>query len=58
MMTRASFDLLDILKHGSHLPSTEYDLAIVKVPELNEEVMTKLARTAHCFIRGRFYFVS
>ena len=46
MMKRASFDLLDILKHDFRLPGTEYDLAVVKVPEMSEEIVTKLARTA------------
>ena len=46
MMKRASFDLLDISKHGSQFPETEYDLAIVKVPGISEEIVTKLARTA------------
>lgn len=46
LMKRASFDLSDILKHGSPLPGTDYDLAIVKVAELSEEVVTKVASTA------------
>lgn len=45
-MKRASFDLCDILKHGSSLPGTGYDFAIVKVAEMSEEVVTKVASTA------------
>ncbi len=45
MMKRASFDLLDVLKRDAHFPGTEYDLAILKVSELSEEVVAKVAST-------------
>ena len=45
-MKRTSFDLCDMLKHGSSLPGTRYDFAVVKVAEMSEEVMTKVASTA------------
>ena len=49
LMKRASFDLLDILKPGSSLPDTEYDLAIVKVAEMNEEVASNIASAVRTF---------
>ena len=45
LIKRASFYLRDILKHGSPMLGTGYDLAILKVAELSEEVVTKVAST-------------
>ncbi|ERF75982.1 hypothetical protein EPUS_01348 [Endocarpon pusillum Z07020] len=43
VMKRTSFHLTDILRPGSSLPEIDYDLAIVKVSDLNEETVTKVA---------------
>lgn len=45
LMKCALFDLQDTLKHSSPFPGTGYDLAILKVAELSEEVVTKVAST-------------
>ena len=45
MMKRTSFDLVDILKPGSSVHGTDYDLAIVKVLDLNEDVVAQVAES-------------
>lgn len=57
LMKRASFDLLDIMYAGVLLPGTEYDLAIVKVAELNEESMTKAASNVRGYLADDAYVV-
>ena len=43
MTKRTSFDLVDISKPGSPLQGTDYDLAIIKLPDLGEEVVAMAA---------------
>lgn len=50
MMRRASFDLADILKPGTSLPANDYDLAIVKVSDLSEKVVARLAESVHAVL--------
>lgn len=57
LMKRTSFDLLDILKPDSRLPGAEYDLAILKVPGLSEDVVTKAASCARTVLSDDAFVV-
>ena len=45
MNKRTSFDLVDVSKLGSSLPGADYDLAIIKVLKLSEEIVAKIGNT-------------
>ncbi|MCJ1384548.1 hypothetical protein MMC17_007665 [Xylographa soralifera] len=45
MMKRTSFDLIDLLTPESSLSGTDYDLVLVKVSDLSEKIVTRVAES-------------
>ena len=57
IMKRTSFDPIDLLTPGSSLSGTDYDLVMVKVSDLSEMIVTRVAQSVHTGLSDNAFVV-